>query len=91
LLSGTLVREADLIVTMGSNHRETVGIIEPGALAYTFLLTDFCEEVEGDVPDPIGLGSDVYEQTFGLIERCLKDMSGKLETFEGWKRPDSKD
>lgn len=88
LLNRTLVREADLIVTMGASHRETVGIIEPAALAYTHLLTDFCDDADGDVPDPIGMGPEMYEQTFKLIEKCVKAMSGQLERFGGWNERD---
>ena len=85
LLSRGLVNDADLIVTMGENHRATVGIIEPEALAYTCLLTDFCDDVDGDVPDPIGMGPAVYEETYALIEKCIRAMSEKLPAFEGWK------
>jgi protein-tyrosine-phosphatase len=88
LLSGTLVREADLIVAMASGHRETVGIIEPAALAYTHLLTDFCDDADGDIVDPIGMGPEVYEETFKLIEKCIKAMSGQIEDFKGWRKRD---
>ena len=86
LLNRTLVREADLIVVMGSNHRETIGIIEPSAREYTYLLTDFCDDEEGDVPDPIGMDEKTYEKTYALIEKCVKAMGDRLETFDGWRR-----
>lgn len=81
-----MVGEADLIIAMTANHRETVGIIDPGALAYTFLLTDLSGGGGGDVPDPIGLGYDQYEKTFDLIERCLRSFKDTIKTFNGWKR-----
>ena len=85
LLNRTLVKEADLIVVMGANHRETVGIIEPSALAYTFLLTDFCDDEEGDVIDPIGMGEDAYQHTYALIEKCVRAMGKRLDNFDGWR------
>jgi protein-tyrosine-phosphatase len=86
LLSRTLVKEADLIVTMSSKHRETVGVIEPSALAYTCVVTDFCDEEEGDIVDPIGMGMVAYEATYSMIEKCVKRMKEKLEEFDGWKK-----
>ena len=86
LLNRTLVKDADLIVTMGKSHRNTVGIIEPAALEYTYLLTDFCDDEAGDVLDPIGMGREVYEATFALLDKCIRQMKTKLATFEGWKK-----
>jgi len=83
-LNRTMVKESDLIVTMGEKHRETVGVIEPSALKYTFLMTEFDEESSGDIGDPIGLGLDVYEKTFEALEKCIKKMD--LESFDGWKK-----
>ncbi len=88
-LSKTLVREADLIIALAASHRNTVGVIEPSALAYVYLLTDFCDDVEGDVMDPIGLGREVYEESFALIAKCIDAMQEKLAMFDGWKNPDT--
>ena len=86
MLSRELVRDVDLVVAMAGNHRDTIGVIEPAALAYTYLLTDFCDEDEGDINDPIGKGREMYEQTFVRIERCLNAMQEKLGAFQGWKK-----
>src|SRR5712675_2452951 len=40
MLTRDLVHEADLIVTMGVRHRETIGEIDPDSLESTFLLTN---------------------------------------------------
>jgi protein-tyrosine-phosphatase len=84
LLGRTVIKAADLIVTMGEKHRNTVGVIEPGALEYTVLLTDFCDE-RGDVPDPIGGGIEEYESTFELICRCIEALAARLDEYDGWK------
>lgn len=84
LLDSADVRNADLIVTMGEKHRSTVGVIDPGALSYTVVLTDFCE-AGGGVPDPIGGGAEAYESAFELIEECVNNMAGQLGDYNGWK------
>ena len=88
-LSRTLVSDADLIIALAASHRDTVGVIEPPALAYTYLLTDFCDDVEGDVRDPIGMGCEVYEESFALMAKCIEKMQDKLDAFDGWKNPDT--
>ena len=85
LLNRTLVKEADLIVTMGAKHKETVGVIEPSALGYTYLLTEFCDGEDSDIPDPIGMGEEDYRDTFEAIEECLSEMVKKIDSFQGWK------
>jgi len=85
-LTRTVVGEADLIITMAEKHRETVAIIEPAALEYTYLLTDLCGDEDGDVPDPIGMGEEEYERTHQLIERCLGAFAGSIANFDGWKK-----
>ena len=86
LLSRTLVKDVDLIIAMGSNHRETIGIIEPHALEYTRFLTGFCDDETGDIPDPIGAGIEQYEKTCFVLGKCLRGLIGKIDSFEGWKK-----
>ena len=86
LLNKGLVNEADLIIAMGSKHRDMVGAFEPSALNYTYLLTDFCDGETGDIPDPIGLGAEEYENTYRALENCLHGLAVKLGSFQGWKR-----
>jgi protein-tyrosine-phosphatase len=86
LLNRTRVREADLIVTMGQKHLETVGVIEPAALEHTFVLSTFCDDFDGDVSDPIGGDADEYRRTFDLIRECVEGLARKLDGFEGWKK-----
>ncbi len=79
LLSRSMVKQADLIVTMASKHRQTVGVLEPSALDHTYLLTDFCNHADGDVPDPIGGDIHVYGRTYEIIEKCLDSMKNRLK------------
>ncbi len=86
LLVRGLIQDADLIITMGSKHRETVGVIEPTALRYTYLLTDICDAKSGDIPDPIGMGAEQYEETYRVLENCIRRLTDKIGSFEGWKK-----
>ena len=85
LLNASLVRSADLIVTMGEKHQKTIGVIEPEALAHTVLLTDFSPEHDGDVPDPIGGGLGTYDDVYNLISTCVSQMVADLGRFDGWR------
>lgn len=89
-LNATMVRDADLIVTMGEKHRRTVGVIEPAALGYTRRLTDFCEEYDGDIDDPIGGGPETYAKTFEMIRRCVEHLGVAIASngFDGWRGHD---
>jgi protein-tyrosine-phosphatase len=86
LLNRTMVREADLIITMSAKHRETVGVIEPSAVGHTHVLTEFSGDDEEDVPDPIGLSMKDYEKTFELIESCIRRFQEGIDGFDGWKK-----
>ncbi len=84
LLNLRAVKDADLIVTMGQKHKATVGVLEPGALDYTVLLTDFCDR-PGDVPDPICGGIEAYVGAYELIRDCVEQLAGRLDDYDGWK------
>ncbi|HEX6791063.1 MAG TPA: low molecular weight protein arginine phosphatase [Candidatus Krumholzibacteria bacterium] len=85
-LGTNLVRNADLIVTMGVRHRDAVGGIDPESLESTYLLSNFSDVHHGDIPDPIGASRDVYEQTYLIIRECIESMATKLPAFDGWKK-----
>ena len=85
LLSNAIIEGADLIVTMGATHRAAIGVIDGDALEHTFMLTEFCEEIDGDVPDPIGGDLEAYRRTYDMILRCVESMAAKLDDYEGWK------
>jgi len=87
LLSPAIVRDADLIVALAKAHRHTVGIVEPAALDWTRLLTDFSVDHDGDVDDPVGGDIRCYEKTFHTIYGCVEDLAAQLDRFDGWRRP----
>ena len=81
-----LVHDADLIVTMGVRHRQAIGELDPDSLESTYLLTNFSDRHDGDIPDPIGGSRDVYEKTYYVIRECIESMATKLAVFDGWKK-----
>ena len=81
-----MLRDADLIVTMGVRHREAIEQLDADAVEYTYLLTNFSDHLHGEIPDPIGSGRDVYERTYLAIRDCIESMAGRLDRFDGWKR-----
>jgi len=85
-LTAELVRDADLIVTMGVRHREVVGELDADSLESTYLLTNFSDRHDGDIPDPIGGGRDLYAQTYLVLRDCIEEMAAKLPAFDGWKK-----
>jgi len=85
-LNANLIHDADLIVTMGVRHRDTVGELDPESLESTYLLTNFSDRHDGDIPDPIGGSCDVYDQTYLVIRECIESMATKLAAFDGWKK-----
>ena len=85
-LTREMIRDADLIVTMGVRHRDAIGQLDADAVEYTYLLTNFSDHLHGEIPDPIGSGRDVYERTYLAIRDCIESMAGRLDRFDGWKR-----
>jgi protein-tyrosine-phosphatase len=86
ILTRALLHDADLIVTMGVRHREVVEEIDPDSVESTFLLTNFSDVHNGDIPDPIGNELAVYERTYLVIRDCIESMATKLHDFDGWKK-----
>jgi protein-tyrosine-phosphatase len=86
LLCGQLVREVDLIVAMGKGHIETVAAIAPSALAYTCRLTEFSEDLDGDIDDPIGGDIAIYGRTYFNMLDGIEAMLARLDRFDGWKK-----
>jgi hypothetical protein len=65
---------------------ETVGAIEPGALDYTLLLSDFSEDLDGDVSDPIGGDLATYARTYDHLLAGIEAMLAGLDRFYSWKK-----
>lgn len=61
------VADADFIFVMGNAHRQAVLSLCEDAAARCFLL-----DKQGDIPDPVGLGTDVYRHCMSRIKKALE-------------------
>ena len=79
-----LLSKADLIIAMTESHAASVKRFLPDCAGYVKLLCDFIDEAEGlsgaDLPDPIGMGREAYEEVAEVIALALP---GIIEELEG--------
>ncbi|PTX97189.1 serine hydroxymethyltransferase [Spartobacteria bacterium LR76] len=68
-----LVEEATHIFVMTRDHRRLLELFFPEASGKTYLVREF-DNGSPDVPDPIGLGREVYERCRDVIKRSLPDL-----------------
>ncbi|HYY13938.1 MAG TPA: low molecular weight protein arginine phosphatase, partial [Chthoniobacterales bacterium] len=81
-LTATLVEHATHIFAMTGAHLETIQMLFPHGSEKSFLLREFEEPgttVWRDVPDPIGLGRDVYEDCARTIKNALPSVLAFIE------------
>jgi glycine hydroxymethyltransferase len=84
-LSAALVERATHIFAMTGAHLETIQMLFPQGAEKSFLLREFEEPgttVWRDVPDPIGLGRDVYEECARTIKNALPSVLAFVEQSE---------
>jgi len=84
-LTAALVDQATHIFAMTGAHLETIQLLFPDGAEKSFLLREFEEPdttVWRDVPDPIGLGRDVYEVCARTIKNALPSVLAFVEQSE---------
>ena len=84
-LTGGLIDQATHIFAMTGAHVETIQTLFPQNAEKTFLLREFEEPgttVWRDVPDPIGLGREVYEDCACIIKNALPSVLAFVEQGE---------
>jgi len=84
-LTGALVDQATHIFAMTGAHLETMQTLFPQSAEKMFLLREFEEPgttVWRDLPDPIGLGREVYEDCARIIKNALPSVLAFLEQGE---------
>jgi glycine hydroxymethyltransferase len=84
-LTGALVDQATHIFAMTGAHVESIQTLFPQSAEKTFLLREFEEPgttVWRDVPDPIGLGREVYEDCARIIKNALPGVLAFVEQGE---------
>src|ERR1700730_7574640 len=81
-LTSTLVDQATHIFAMTGAHLETIHLLFPHGAEKSYLIREFEEPgttVWRDVPDPIGLGRDVYETCARTIKNALPSVLAFVE------------
>ena len=84
-LTGPLVDRATHIFAMTGAHLETIQTLFPQSAEKTFLIREFEQPgttVWRDVPDPIGLGREVYEGCARIIKNALPSVLAFVEQGE---------
>jgi glycine hydroxymethyltransferase len=84
-LTAALIDRATHIFAMTGAHLETIQMLFPDGAEKSFLLREFEEPdttVWRDVPDPIGLGRDVYEVCASTIKNALPSVLAFVEQSE---------
>jgi glycine hydroxymethyltransferase len=84
-LTAALIDRATHIFAMTGAHLETIHMLFPHGAEKSFLLREFEEPgttVWRDVPDPIGLGRDVYELCARTIKNALPSVLAFVEQGE---------
>ena len=84
-LTATLVERATHIFTMTASHLETIHLLYPHGAEKTFLLREFEEPgatLWRDLPDPIGMGRDVYLLCAETVKNALPSVLAFVEESE---------
>src|SRR5258707_12876534 len=84
-LTAALVDRATHVFAMTGAHLETIQTLFPQGAEKSFLLREFEEPgttVWRDLPDPIGLGREVYEDCARIIKNALPSVLAFVEQGE---------
>lgn len=74
-----LIREADIILTMTKDHKESIIRNFPGVDSKVFLLNEYAYKIDQDVRDPYGADISVYKKVRDEIYRAIKTIFNNLE------------
>ena len=73
-----ITQQADLILTMGTGHKEAVLRLFPDLEEKVYTLKEYVGE-EGDVADPFGGDLEVYRQTAQELKQLIYKLIAKIE------------
>jgi protein-tyrosine-phosphatase len=71
-LTRVLLGRANLVLAMTRTHGEYIASVDPESAGRTFLLSEFADGSDVDVPDPIGAAREDYESVFKMMGGYLK-------------------
>ena len=73
-----IMEEADLVLVMTRGHREFLLEFFPEHSGKVYMLSEYAEGTEEDVPDPIGQGVEAYRRAYCEIERYLENVIERI-------------
>ncbi|MFS0654078.1 low molecular weight protein arginine phosphatase [Bacillus sp. 179-C3.3 HS] len=79
-LTENLLREADYVFTMTSQHKELILAQYAFAAEKVYTLKEFATGKAGDVSDPFGGSLSIYQDTRDELETLLYQLAEKLES-----------
>ena len=82
-LTAAMLAEADVVLAMARHHVDFISSMEPNAARRTFLLSEFADGSDCDVPDPIGGPIEEYETAFEMIDAYVRKALPALLEFSG--------
>jgi protein-tyrosine-phosphatase len=77
-LSAATLAGSDLVLAMTRRHSDYIASADAESAGRTFLLSEFADGSEVDVPDPIGAPREEYESVFEMLEGYLEGALPKI-------------
>ena len=77
-LSGDMVESADIILTMGNGHKESILRKHPKSFGKVFTLLEFSDNSPMDIADPFGSGEAVYRNCARQIKAAIDKTVGLI-------------
>lgn len=77
-LDAQTAEEADVILALAEHHVGSILGVASGLRTKTYLLSEFADGTQNDVPDPIGAPKEDYEKVFDMIEGYLRESLDRI-------------
>jgi len=85
-VSADLLEEADIILTMGTSHKEALMAKFKSVNGRVYTLKEYAYGVKGDIDDPFGGNLDIYNKTKEDIKEALREIINRRRYNEDWNR-----
>ncbi len=73
-----IIDDADLIFALAEHHIAEILEVEPGVRTRTYLLSEFADGTQVDVPDPIGAPRREYEAVFEQMHVYIEESLSRI-------------
>lgn len=72
-LTQEMIQKADLILTMTTDHKRQIQIVDPKARDKVHTLLEFALGEEKDISDPFGMSVEVYKKTAQELKSAIEE------------------